>query len=185
MSDQTVDPEISAGAAPAPAASTWVLQPSASRLEFAVKHFWGLMTVQGHFGTFVGQATVDPAGTTAASLTITSASVDTANPRRDKHLRSKDFFDVERHAAVSFATRDVTRRDDGGFHVVGDLTIREHSETLEFDAISTVAGADSVTVEGTVAVDRTRFGMRWSPLGVAASTATLSAHLAFARAGAD
>ena len=95
-------------------AGTYAADPAHSRVGFAVKHL-GIATVRGTFDRFDGTLVVgdDPA---AASFTATidAASVDTAEEQRDAHLRSADFFDVERFPTVTFAsTRDhAGRRGD-------------------------------------------------------------------------
>jgi polyisoprenoid-binding protein YceI len=89
-------------------ADTWVLDAAASRFEFQVKHFWGLLTVRGYFPRAAGQASVDASSSLAATLQIDAASVESKQQQRDKHLRSEDFFDVERHPTITLATRKVT-----------------------------------------------------------------------------
>ena len=165
-------------------AGTWTLAPKESRMEFAVKHFWGLVTVHGHFEAFQGEAVVDESGGISASLAVNANSVQTNNARRDKHLRSADFFDVDRNPTLTFVTRQVTRVADGGAQVAGELTIAGHTEDVEFDTTIAVASADEASADATLSVDRTRFGMTWSPLGMSAATAHLTLHLRFTRAAA-
>lgn len=86
------------------AAGRWVIDPDLSSVTFAVKHFWGLMTVRGHFTRFTGEADVTPDGVITAHLTIEADSVDTRQNKRDAHLRSSDFFDTARHPAIAFTT---------------------------------------------------------------------------------
>jgi polyisoprenoid-binding protein YceI len=103
MSDPNIDPAAtSAGAATALAAGEWALDPDNSRAEFAVKHFWGLVTVRGHFNEIAGELSIDPAGAVAGELRIDAASLDTGNKQRDKHLRSADFFGAEEHLQGRF-----------------------------------------------------------------------------------
>ena len=70
------------------------VDPQRSEIGFAVKTIWGLQTVRGVFDTYDGSLHVR-AGGAADELTIDAASLDTQNNRRDQHLRSPDFFDVE------------------------------------------------------------------------------------------
>src|SRR5690242_50186 len=82
-------------------ASTWTIDPTHSEVGFTVRH---LMTkVRGQFETFEGKLTTgtDLAGTTAEA-TIDLNSINTREPQRDGHLRSADFFDVEKSGPMTF-----------------------------------------------------------------------------------
>ena len=161
-----------------PDASTtgqWVLDTTRSTFEFRVKHFWGLVTVRGQFKQFEGQADVDLAGAISATVTIDATSLDTKQQQRDKHLRSADFFDVTKHPTVTFVTRRVTARGDDRLSVEGDLKAAGHTQPLAFEARFTRSNERSI-VDAEISVDRTAFGMTWSPLGMASSTALLVVH---------
>ena len=103
MSDPSTDPATTSGGAVTPLpAGEWTLDPDKSSAEFAVKHFWGLITVRGHFNAIEGELSIDPAGAVAGELRINAASVDTGNKQRDKHLRSADFFGADEHPQVVY-----------------------------------------------------------------------------------
>jgi polyisoprenoid-binding protein YceI len=110
---------------------TWNVDPSHSSIEFQVKHL-GIATVKGYFQDFAGALVVDEDGL-HASGTVQVASVDTREDKRDEHLRSADFFDVENHAEISYVSTAIEPIDDESFRVTGDLTIRgvTNSVTLE------------------------------------------------------
>src|SRR3954468_22045378 len=78
----------------------WQLDPTRSSVEFHVRHFYGLMTVKGEFADYDG--TLDLGAEPAVELTLQAASLDTNMAKRDEHLRSRDFFDVENHPQVRF-----------------------------------------------------------------------------------
>ena len=75
------------------ATGSWQLDRAHSSVEFHVRHFYGLMTVKGRFERYAG--TIDLSDNPAVTLTIEADSLDTKHKKRDEHLRSKDFFDVE------------------------------------------------------------------------------------------
>jgi polyisoprenoid-binding protein YceI len=160
--------------------SRWALDASQSTFEFRVKHFWGLMTVSGHFTRFEGQAEVGGSGSVSASVRIDATSLDTKQKQRDKHLRSADFFDVEKHPNVTFTTRQVTALGADRVRVEGDLTVAGRAQPLAFEARLTAAD-DRITIDAEVSVDRTAFGMTWSPLRMASSTALLVVRAQFNR----
>jgi polyisoprenoid-binding protein YceI len=177
----TTNVTVAAMLADGSAAGTWELDPAASTIAFAVKHFWGLITVRGTFSRYTGHATVDPSGTIAADLTIDADSLDTKHKQRDKHLRSGDFFDIADHPSVTFTTTGTTTGAapgaGGQFHIAGTLTAAGHSEPLEFDAGISEATAQAAVTDVHTDVDRTRFGMTWSPLHMAAPIAHVDLHL--------
>src|SRR3954466_4877934 len=78
----------------------WRLDRTRSLVEFETGNFWGLTTVKGHFDRFEG--VLDLSAHRVVDLTIDARSIDTNNARRDKHLRSADFFDAENHPQVRY-----------------------------------------------------------------------------------
>ncbi len=160
--------------------STWILDAAASSFAFRVKHFWGLMTVQGHFTQVDGQATVDGAGEVTVSVRIDAASLDTKQRQRDTHLRSADFFHVAQHPTVSFVSRRVTPVGADRLRVQGELTAAGRTLPLDVEARLRTS-EERIAVEAEVAVDRRAFGMTWSPLGMAAATAVLVIRATFTR----
>jgi polyisoprenoid-binding protein YceI len=141
---------------------------------------FGLVGVKGAFSEFAGEFVVDEAGATG-ELRISAASLDTANAKRDKHLRSADFFDVSDHPTVTFSLSKVTAADGGGLAMTGVLKIRETA--LGVTAPLRVEAADTghLVVSTDVAVDRAAAGVGWNKVGMIQGPARLSARLALVR----
>jgi polyisoprenoid-binding protein YceI len=140
----------------------WRLDPARSSVAFHVRHFYGLMTVKGEFSDFEG--TLDLNGTPAAELTIQAASLDTKHGKRDEHLRSKDFFDVERHPQVRFVS-DNAQLEGDTLRMRGRLHAAGRQIPLELDA--TVREVDGeLQIEGVTEADHRDLAMTWSPLGI-------------------
>ena len=140
----------------------WRLDPERSRVEFHVRHFYGLMTVKGRFARYEG--TLELGAQPAVQLTIDAASLDTENPRRDKHLRSADFFDVEHHAHVRFTSDSATAEGDS-LKVRGRLDAAGGQIPLELDAAVDVVDGE-LEVEAVAYADQRRLGMSWNALGM-------------------
>src|SRR3954470_20807078 len=140
----------------------WQLDPARSSVEFRVRHFYGLMTVKGEFADYAG--TLDLGATPAVELTIQAASLDTKMAKRDEHLRSEDFFDLESAPQVRFIP---DRAELGGdtLRVHGQLHAAGRQLPLELDA--TVREVDGeLEIEAVTEVDHRELGMTWSPLGI-------------------
>ena len=94
-------------------AGSWTVDPARSEVVLHTRHTWGLRPLRGVFGQVSGHGTVAEDGAASGVITVTAASVDTKTPRRDKHLRSADFFDIEKHPDFTFAADSVTPTDGG------------------------------------------------------------------------
>jgi polyisoprenoid-binding protein YceI len=126
-----------------------------------VPNFYGLSTVKGRFESYDG--TLELGAHPAAQLTIDAASLDTRNARRDTHLRSAAFFDVERHPYVRFTSRSATA-DGDSLKVRGQLAAAGKEIPLELDATVRVVDGE-LEVEAVTYADQRRLGMTFSPLG--------------------
>ena len=153
------------------APSRWSLDSDGSSVGFTVKTMWGLLPVRGRFDRFAGSYDAGPNGTTI-ELTIDAGSIDTGNAKRDEHLRSSDFFDVDDHAQVRFRSTRVHEVGDGMLHVVGNLEVAGIVAPLEFAATTRPADG-GIVVEATTTVDQRQFGMSSGVLGMIRLPATL------------
>jgi polyisoprenoid-binding protein YceI len=143
----------------------WRLDPSAASAEFRVPNLWRLASVKGHFERIEGSLEIDDADQWHIVLNLDAASLDTGNPRRDKHLRSADFFDVENHPVVRFLGRTASDHGDGRLHVAGEL--QAAGERVPLDVDVTVTHADGrLELDATATVDQRQLGMTWSPLAM-------------------
>ena len=153
-------------------AGQWSLVPGESSAEFANRHFWNTITVHGRFGQISGEGTVARDGTVTGQLVIDAASLTTGNKQRDKHLRSADFFDVAKHPRVVLSLRRATLSDAGTLNVDGTLEAAGVAEPVSFTADVVAASPDRVTLRAQLTIDRSRFGMTWSPLRISSLQAT-------------
>lgn len=182
MSDSPTSSSAAAFAADGAAAGTWTLDPAASRIEFHSTSMWGMAKVHGSFGAVSGSGTVAPDGTVTGRISVDAASVDSKIKKRDDHLRSADFFHVAEHPEISFAVDGITPAGGDTVEVRGTLTARGHGEPLTFTATLSDASADAATLAGEFEVDRSRFGMTWSPMKMATMRNRIVVSLRFRRA---
>ena len=145
----------------------YTIDASHSRLGFSARHAM-VTTVRGQFTDFEGTAHVD-AGNPAAStvsLSIRPASISTGSADRDGHLVSADFFDVENHGEITFASTSV-ERDGTEWTITGDLTIKGTTRpvTIPFEETGTAIdpfGNTRVGFEGATTVNRKDWDLSWN-----------------------
>jgi len=152
----------------APATTTWTIDASHSEVGFAVKHLM-ISTVRGRFGVVSGTATFAEGDFSQATVdvTIDAASIDTREEKRDAHLRSADFFDVEQFPTLAFKSRSVKAIKGATFQLVGDLTIKGVSKEVVLDVEFEGAqkdpwGNQKSAFTATTTISRTDFGLTWN-----------------------
>lgn len=154
--------------APSTTPTTWQLDAAHTQVEFEVKHMM-FAKVRGRFDDVQGTLVLGPDGGGAgsrASVAIRAGSIDTGHTQRDEHLRSPDFFDVDRFPELTFESRSVVR-DGGAFRVAGELTIRDVTREVELEVVESGRGIDPwgnerVGFTATVTIDRRDFGLTWN-----------------------
>jgi polyisoprenoid-binding protein YceI len=157
MSNDTVPTRVADGLA----TGTWRLDPARSSVEFQVRHIYGLVTVTGRFDRY--QGSLDLSARPAVELVIEADSLDTKVQKRDKHLRSGDFFDVVNHPQVRFSS-DAATLDGNALKARGRLHAAGKHVPLDVDATVTAVG-DAFELEASALADQRELGMM-SPLGI-------------------
>jgi polyisoprenoid-binding protein YceI len=148
-------------------AGTWAIDPTHSRLGFEARHAV-ITKVRGHFADFTGTIVVDPADVSASSASVAAqlTSIDTGNADRDGHLRSADFFDVEKNPELTFTATKFTSAGDA-FVVSGDLSINGVTKNIDLAVELTGTATDPfgnvrAGFEGTGELSRKDFGLVWN-----------------------
>ena len=156
-------------ATPQTAISTWKIDPVHSVAEFKVKHMM-ISNVKGQFTAVSGTLYFDEADVTKSKIdaTIDVASINTREADRDKHLKSADFFDVEKFPALSFHSTRVTRSGEGELEVEGELTIHGVTRRVTFQVEGPTApakdlwGNTRVGISATTKINRKDYGLTWN-----------------------
>ncbi|HSS75344.1 MAG TPA: YceI family protein [Thermoanaerobaculia bacterium] len=137
-----------------------------SGVSFSVRHF--VSNVSGRFRDFDGVIKYDKANPAASSVefTVRVASIDTTNNDRDEHLRSKDFFDVQKFPTLTFSSTQVAAKDSSTLNVTGNLTLHgvTRSVTLPVSLLGTVKTprGEKAGFETAFKIDRKEFGITWN-----------------------
>ncbi|MFO7693687.1 MAG: YceI family protein [Vicinamibacterales bacterium] len=150
-------------------AQTWTIDSSHSAAQFAVRHMM-VTTVRGDMGKVTGAVSFDPAKPAAGSIeaTVDVTAINTREAGRDKHLKSADFFDVEKFPTITFKSRKIDAAAGGGFKVTGDLTMRGVTKEVVLDVeplrpvIKDQRGASRTGTTATTKLNRQDFGVNWS-----------------------
>ena len=165
-----------------PGPGTWSLDAAHSSAAFRHKTVWGLVTVRGTFSDLAGRAEILPDGPARGRLDIGAASLNTKNAKRDKHLKSADFFNAQAHPRIVVDVRRATR-SGRTVNVSGELTAAGITRPLDFTATVAEATADAVTLRAEIEVDRASFDMTWNQMGMLKGLATVSVVARFTRSG--
>jgi len=162
------------------AAGAWRVDPAAGHLRFRVKSMWGLVPVNGHFTSYEGELRIDAAGVATGELAVAAGSLDTKNNKRDEHLRSADFFNVEEHPTIRFSVAAATPRP-GGLTIAGDLHVGASVVRLQLPVTVTRLGEDRLRVQAATSVPRETVGLTWNKAGMIRGDALLNVELDLVR----
>ena len=148
--------------------TAWSVDPAHSHVEFSVKHLM-IATVRGRFGVVRGSVQSHDADPEKgrAEIEIDADSIDTRENQRDAHLRSADFFDVEKFPKITFKSTRVTGVKGDRFTLVGDLTIRGVSREVALDVTAEGRnrdpwGGERAGFSATTKIKRSDFGLTWN-----------------------
>lgn len=145
--------------------SSWRLDPRRSSVLIAHRALWGLAEVRGRFTQVDGTGTVTADGELSGEIVIATNSIDTGNARRDAHLRSADFFDVERYPNI-VATITSAQPDGDQLRLYCALNVHGITQPLTVPARIMAASPDELTVSVETSVDRARFAMTTNTVGM-------------------
>jgi polyisoprenoid-binding protein YceI len=147
----------------------WRVDGAHSYVGFKVRHMM-VSWVRGQFSTVAGTVAHDPndLSKTKVAVEIDAASINTANERRDKHLRSADFFDVEKFPKITFVSKKVAGNPQSGLKLIGDLTLHGVTREVTLDiegpapAVADGRGGEKSGVSASGKINRSDFGLTWN-----------------------
>lgn len=149
-------------------AASYKLDKDHTTVGFSVSHL-GVSKVKGNFNDFEGKIDYDKAKAkdTKIDVTIQTKSIDTANEKRDEHLRSGDFLNADKNPTIKFVSKKVTSSGPKKMKIVGDLTINGITKEVALDAtINGVAkdpwGNERLGASATGKIKRKDFGVTWN-----------------------
>lgn len=151
------------------AVSTWNIDPAHSVAEFKLKHMM-ISNVKGQFTGVSGTLSLDEAEVTKSKVeaTIDAASINTREAQRDAHLKSADFFDVDKFPTLSFQSGRIVRRGEDELEVEGQLTIHGVTRNVRFAVEGPTApgkdpwGNTRIGASATTKINRKDYGLTWN-----------------------
>ena len=150
------------------ALTTYAIDPAHSRLSFIVRHM-GFSKVRGSFKRFEGVVRIKPGdlSTLEAEGTVHTDSVTTSDEKRDAHLRSADFFEVEKYPTISFRSTEVRDVKGDSFTVVGDFSLHGVNTQIELQGTFLGEGIDPwgstrIALEAETRLNRKDYGLNWN-----------------------
>ena len=151
----------------ATAVRTFAIDKTHSEAAFQVRHL--ITKVRGRFADFGGSIdfNADQPAASTVSFEIQAASIDTSTPDRDAHLRSDDFFAVEKYPTITFASTRIEAAGGNDYAVTGNLTMRGVTKaiTIPVTFLGTAGdpwGNQRIAFEGEVTINRKDFGLNWN-----------------------
>jgi len=148
--------------------TTWNIDNAHSEIGFKVKHLV-ISNVRGKFNSFDGKIEIPDEDFTKAIINFyaETKSIDTGNTMRDGHLQSSDFFNSAEFPTLAFVSKNITKKSDTDFLVVGELTIHGTTKEIILNTANNgiVTGMDGVKVmsfEITGTLNRKDFGLVWN-----------------------
>jgi polyisoprenoid-binding protein YceI len=151
------------------AEDVWQIDPAHSGVQFSIRHMM-ISNVRGQFGDVKGTVRADGNDPTKAVVeaTIAATSIDTDQEKRDAHLRSPDFLDVEKFPTITFRSKRIEPVGEGRWKMTGDLTLHGVTKEVVLDvegptaAIKDPGGKTRAGAHATAKLKRSDFGITWS-----------------------
>jgi polyisoprenoid-binding protein YceI len=131
----------------------WRVVRARSELGFLTQTLFGLITVRGRYSGFDGWLHIDSGGRARGGLRVEAATLSTKIKKRDAHLRSTDFFAVERYPHMTFELKALTPSGNGAVTVIGMLRIRDRAVPIITPVSVAAVGPDGLVIDADFEVD--------------------------------
>ncbi len=146
----------------------WGFDKAHSKIQFDVAHMV-ISEVSGQFQEYEGTVVTRKEDFSDAKIdfSITVKSIDTDNEERDKHLRSVDFFDVEKYPKVTFSSKEMKKAGEHQYQLTGDLSLHGITKEVILDikyggTIKDPYGNVKAGFKITGVIDRTDYGLKYN-----------------------
>jgi polyisoprenoid-binding protein YceI len=164
-------------------AGTWNVVPDQSTVTVKVKSMWGLVPVKGRFTEVSGSGQLTAPQTVSGTIEIKAASLKTGIRKRDEHMYSADFFEVEKFPDITVVVSGVEAINGDNVDLRAQLTVKGTTKPVQLKTKVTPVGDGSMRLTTKATVNRQDFGVNGNLMGMIVDDATISGDIVFRRAG--
>jgi polyisoprenoid-binding protein YceI len=161
----------------------WNIDPNRSTIGFRAKSMWGIAPVKGQFTEFNGDGQITDTQTIFGRIDIHAASLDTKIAKRDKHLRSAEYFDSAKFPDISVVVTGAETIEGDSVELRAQLTVKGTTAPLPLRAMVARVDDDAVRLSAHTTIDRKDFGVDGNMMGMLTDNVTISGDVVFRRAG--
>lgn len=160
---------------------SWRLDPERTDLTFRSPTFWGLAKVKGRFTDVEGSGEATAPNLISGRIAIKAASVNTGIGKRDEHLRSADFFDVESHPDITATVTSAGLTDSDTVRLHVQLAVKDTKSILDLPVRVTTLDDGAVSLSTSTTLNRHEFGVDGNMLGMMGDTTLVEATAVFVK----
>lgn len=162
-------------------AGTWTVDADQSTITVKAKSMWGLAPVKVRFTEFSGDGQIAAPQTVFGRIDVKAASLQTGIRKRDEHLRSADFFEVEKFPDISVVVTAGEPIDTDNIDLRAQLTVKGTTKPVDLKTTVKPTGDGAMRLTAHAAIDRQDFGVDGNMVGMIGDKATLSGDVVFRR----
>ena len=160
----------------------WTVVPDQSMILVKAKSMWGLASVKLRYSDFSGEGQITAPQTVSGHLDIKAASVQTGIRKRDNHMRSADYFEVDKYPDISVVVTGADAIKGDSLDLRADLTIKGITKPVVLKTKVTPVGDGEMRLSAQATIDRQDFGVDGNLMGMMGDDATISGDVVFRRA---
>jgi polyisoprenoid-binding protein YceI len=159
----------------------WQVVPDQSTILVKAKTMWGLSSVKLRYPDFSGEGQVTSPQTVSGHLDIKAASVQTGIKKRDDHMRSADYFEVDKFPDINVVVTGADAVQGDSLDLRADLTIKGTTKPVVLKTKVTPVGDGGMRLSAQATINRQEFGVDGNMIGMMADDATISGDVVFRR----
>ena len=163
----------------------WNVDPDRSTIGFKAKSMWGIAPVKGQFTEFNGDGQITATQTIFGRIDIDAQSLDTKIGKRDKHLRSAEYFDTAKFPDISIVVTGAEAVDGDSIELRAQLTVKATTASLPLRATVARVDHNAVRLSARTTIDRKEFGVDGNLMGMLTDHVTISGEVVFRRAASQ
>jgi polyisoprenoid-binding protein YceI len=159
----------------------WTVVPDQSTILVKAKSMWGLASVKLRYSDFSGEGQITAPQTVSGRLDIKAASVQTGIRKRDDHMRSADYFEVDKYPDINVVVTGADAINGDSLDLRTDLTIKGVTKSVVLKTKVTPVGDGGMRLSAQATIDRKEFGVDGNLMGMIPDNATISGDVVFRR----